>query len=118
MLALFTLAKAVQPDLPMPLSFWGAPLVLEFALGALLGLARAEGLRLGGWARGGLALIGFVLLTRAGEPDLSVRPLVYGIPALLLVAAAALGRAEPSQEREASRWQAALRLPVVLGDAS
>lgn len=34
---------------------------------------------------------------------------------MLLVGAAALGRAEPS--REQSRWQAALRLLVVLGDA-
>ena len=100
------------PDLPTPLAFWGSPIVLEFALWAALGLARARGLRLSPGPRLALAAAGVVSLAAAGDPDPLWRPLVYGGPALLLVAAAALGR---EAERRGNRITGAV---VALGDAS
>ena len=111
LLGLVALAWAV-PDLPTPLAFWGSPIVLEFALGAALGLARARGLRLSPGPRLALAAAGVVSLAAAGDPDPLWRPLVYGGPALLLVAAAALGR---EAERRGNRITGAV---VALGDAS
>ncbi|KAB1072122.1 acyltransferase family protein [Methylobacterium planeticum] len=95
-LGLLTLVNALAPGLPLPLAFWTNPIILEFALGAALGLARAEGARLPGPARLGLALAGVAGLALA-EPLLGAatgfgRPLGHGVPAALLVAAAALGR--------------------------
>ncbi len=107
----------LKPD-AVPLAFWSNPVMLEFGLGALIALARGEGVRLGGPARAGLALAGFgllLLVARTGPfPDGFLRPLALGIPAAFLVAAAALGR---------SRTQARPPSPVVsalaaLGDAS
>jgi peptidoglycan/LPS O-acetylase OafA/YrhL len=54
LLGLVALAGTV-PGLPTPLAFWGSPIVLEFAFGAALGLARAHGLRLSPPARLALA---------------------------------------------------------------
>jgi peptidoglycan/LPS O-acetylase OafA/YrhL len=113
LLGLVALAQVV-PDPPTPLAFWGSPLVLEFALGAGLGLARARGLRLSLASRLALAAAGVVGLAGAGEPDPLWRPLGYGGPALLLVAAAALGRASGRGESPGS-WRAAV---VALGGAS
>jgi peptidoglycan/LPS O-acetylase OafA/YrhL len=101
---------------PQPLAFWTDPIILEFAAGVGLGVLRAEGVRLPGWARGGLAiagLLGFGLVAVA--PDLLSgvpRTLAYGGPALLLVAAAALG---PAGEE---RGGPSLRFGTVLGDSS
>lgn len=106
-------AYLLVPGLPMPLVFWGAPIVLEFALGAAIGLARAEGLRLSGIPSLCLAVAGLVLLSVTGEPDVLSRPLAYGLPACLLVMAAGLGPAErPGTTSPPMRWAAAL------GDAS
>ncbi|WP_204262837.1 acyltransferase [Methylobacterium sp. BTF04] len=99
--------------LPTPLAFWSDPIVLEFALGAAIGLVRAEGLRLAFLPRLGLAAAGLVLLASAGTVTDLARPLAYGIPALLLVAAAALG--SPGRMDETSRPVRAL---IALGDAS
>jgi exopolysaccharide production protein ExoZ len=109
--------------LPLPLAFWADPVVLEFALGAGLGLARAEGLRLPGPVRlalAGLGLGGLLLaawsLGGAGEVPGFARPLLAGLPALLLVAAAALG---PERNREAfAALPAPVRALARLGDAS
>ncbi|MDN3592539.1 acyltransferase family protein [Methylobacterium adhaesivum] len=115
LLGLVALAGTV-PGLPTPLAFWGSPIVLEFAFGAALGLARAHGLRLSPPARLALAAAGLAGLAAAGEPDALWRPLALGGPALLLVAAAALGReTEPAGGRWSDRAAAAV---VALGDAS
>ncbi|WP_370692848.1 acyltransferase family protein [Methylobacterium sp.] len=103
------------PDLPTPLAFWSSPIVLEFALGAGLALARAHGLRLATVARWALAVVGFAGLAAAGETDAVMRPLAYGGPALLLVAAAALGRERGPSAAGRGRAGAAV---VALGDAS
>lgn len=76
--------------LPLPLSFWTDPIVLEFALGMALGLMKTEGLVLSrGW-RVALVPAGLVLLVIWSGADLP-RVFAYGLPAALLVAAAALG---------------------------
>ena len=79
----------------VPLAFWSNPVMLEFALGALIALARDEGVRLGRPARAALALLGLGLLGFvAGDGadwDGFWRPLALGLPAAGLVAAAALG---------------------------
>ncbi|WP_336486415.1 acyltransferase family protein [Methylobacterium nigriterrae] len=121
-LAALVLAHALVPGLPLPLAFWTNPIILEFALGAALGLARAEGLILPGPARLGLGLAGLALLAAAGRvlpPEQAfgadggfLRPLVLGVPAALLVAAAALGRPRAEPEHPLLRWAGAL------GDAS
>ena len=125
-LGLLSLVNALAPpDLALPLAFWTNPIILEFALGAALGLARAEGVRLPGPLRLGLALAGVAGLALA-EPLLGAaqgfggaatgfwRPLAYGVPAALLVAAAALGRARPA----GAAVPALLRWAGAVGDAS
>lgn len=115
-LGLLALARALLPDMPMPLAFWTSPLILEFAFGALLGLARAEGIRLGVLIRGVLMIVGLVLLMMVPEPSLPLHPFVYGLPAALLVAAAALGHdGEPGHDAAPSL---AIRSAAALGDAS
>jgi len=96
---------------PLPLSFWTDPIVLEFALGMALGLFKAEGVVLPrGWrvalACGGLALL--VLWAGSHMP----RAVAYGVPAALLVSAAALG----ADRIVSQTWP--VRLGSALGDAS
>ena len=123
-LALVTLVTVglLVPGLPVPIRFWADPIVLEFLLGAGLALAYREGFRPSGTLRLGLAFAGLVglalaarLLVGEGAGDGVLRPLLVGVPACLLVAAA-LG-----PERAAAQV-AALPAPVrglvVLGDAS
>lgn len=112
-LGLLAALHVVVSDLPMPLAFWSAPVGLEFALGAAIGLARAEGLRLSALPRLSLALAGLSLLAVAPEPDALTRPLVFGLPAMLLVAAAGLGA--PDGHGEGGLAQ---RFLIGLGDAS
>ena len=101
-LGALVLLRALVPGLPMPLAFWSEPVILEFAFGAGLGLARAEGLRLSGVVRAACALAGLLLLALVarsiGEPGGFARPLTQGLPAALLVAAAALGPSRPAGE--------------------
>lgn len=96
LVALVALGALLAP--PPPLAFWADPIVLEFALGAGLGLARVGGLRLPSPLRIGLALLGLAgmllaawYLAGGGEVPGFARPLLVGLPAGLLVAGAALG---------------------------
>ncbi|WP_246688183.1 acyltransferase [Methylobacterium sp. WL120] len=117
-LAGIVLAGAWLRPASVPLAFWSNPVMLEFAFGALIALARGEGLRLGQPARAALALLGLGLLWRAaqGSADLDGfwRPLALGIPAACLVAAAALGHARAEGGRRSSIVSAL----AALGDAS
>jgi peptidoglycan/LPS O-acetylase OafA/YrhL len=102
--------------LPQPLRFWTDPIMLEFAFGLGLGLVHAEGARLGGPARLGFAALAIGLLaldlTRPDGAIALTRALAWGLPATLLVAAAALGR-------EGSAPVSALtRAGAAVGDAS
>ncbi|GJE45530.1 acyltransferase family protein [Methylobacterium soli] len=129
-LGLLALVNALAPDLALPLAFWTNPIILEFALGAALGLARGEGVRLAGPVRLGLALTGVAGLALAdpllGEATGFLRPLAYGVPASLLVAAAALGRPRAAgrtmqaarDEPAGARVSAPLRWAAAVGDAS
>ncbi|MDP4024305.1 acyltransferase [Methylobacterium sp. NEAU 140] len=108
--------------LPLPFAFWADPIVLEFALGATLALARADGVRLGPASRLGLAGLGGLGLALAAQilPEAEAsgfaRPLCVGLPAALLVAAAALG---PARDRAGiAALPAPLRWLSALGDAS
>ncbi len=110
LLAGLVLAGQRLQHLPVPLAFWSDPIVLEFACGAGLALARQEGLRLPGPVRLALAVAGLALLSLSGEAPALPRCLAWGGPALLLVAAAALGPAGEAGRR--------LRPAILLGDAS
>jgi peptidoglycan/LPS O-acetylase OafA/YrhL len=99
---------------PLPLGFWGDTIVLEFVLGMGLALIRAQGLRLPGLARLALTASGFFLLhldLSAADGGVVPQFLGYGIPAVLIVAAAVLGR-------ETGRPPVFERGLVALGDAS
>ena len=116
-LVTFVLAGQVG-GLPFPLSYWAHPIILDFVAGLLLGLAHREGLRLGPGARIGLVLAGVLAyLLAAPAPgddilDSGARSfLVWGAPAVLIVAGAVLG--EP-----AARLGGAGRVLCFLGDAS
>lgn len=96
LVALVALGALLAP--PPPLAFWADPIVLEFALGAGLGLARVAGWRLASALRIALALLGLGGMLIAawhlggeGEVPGFARPLLVGLPAGLLVAVAALG---------------------------
>jgi peptidoglycan/LPS O-acetylase OafA/YrhL len=98
--------------LPQPFRFWTDPIILEFALGLALGLARAEGIRVSLPWRGVLAALAVVLLAQdlTGSGTLP-RWIGWGIPAALLVAAVSLGHERRPQH---AMW----RFGVMLGDAS
>jgi exopolysaccharide production protein ExoZ len=100
--------------LPMPLSWWGQPIVLEFAAGMAIGLVHAAHVRLGPGPRLALALAGLALLASVAATLLAPLPALAlsGLAATLLVAAAALG---PAQAVPASL---PARLLARLGDAS
>lgn len=121
-LVALTLAGALWP-LPLPVAFWADPVVLEFGMGAALGLARVQGLRcparvrlaLAGLGLGGLVLAGASLAGAAEVPGFA-RPLLAGLPALALVAAAALG---PERRGDGvAALPAPIRALSRMGDAS
>lgn len=105
--------------LPTVPAFWSRPIVLEFALGMAIGLARAEGLRLHGTIRLALAGLGAALLAAdfgdGGGQTGWTSVFAYGLPAACLVAACGLGGAE--RDGSASGPVPA-RVAVAVGDAS
>jgi exopolysaccharide production protein ExoZ len=86
--ALFT---AIYP-LPLPLGYWFQPIVLEFIMGMGLALLFRTGFQLPGWARA--ALVGLAIGALALNLGLP-RVLIWGLPAVALVAAAVLGTDVP-----------------------
>jgi peptidoglycan/LPS O-acetylase OafA/YrhL len=101
---------------PVPLRFWGSPIVLEFAFGMGIALARHEGIRFTGSFR--LLLVAASVATLAldgfARAQTGLDALLYhGLPAAGLVAAATLG-VEPAGRAtgRAEQW------PSRLGDAS
>ena len=122
-LALLVALRLSLPGIGLPLAFWADPIVLEFALGATLALARGEGLRLGPGTRLALAVLGVLglalaahVLAGGAEAAGFARPLLAGVPAALLVAAAGLGPARDTGAPTA--LPTALRGLAILGDAS
>lgn len=102
---------AFRPE-QVQLAFWSQSLVLEFLFGCLLAVAFLKGVRLTVPAAIVLGLIGFAGMLKIpgldGEPT-ALDGLRWGVPALLVVAAAALS---PSSSSRVVPWLAAL------GDAS
>ena len=101
--------------LPPTLAFWTDPIILEFAFGAALGWLQSRGVTLNRWWRWALVVLGLGLLAAVGSKPGAVpllRPLLWGLPVAMLVAAAAL--------REDRTWAASLftRFCAFLGDIS
>jgi len=91
--------------------FWSSPLTLEFCAGMAIAQARAAGFRLNVAPRLLLPLAALVILHLTVQSAPQFRPFAFGIPALMLVAAAALGRPAAALSRR-HLWM------VRLGDAS
>ncbi|MBN8939922.1 MAG: acyltransferase [Rhizobiales bacterium] len=95
-LTTLVIAGRLAAPLAEPLAFWTNPILLEFAFGVVLGVMLAQGVRLSRRARAGLVAAGLAaLMLAAAYPELYrvlPRPVVYGLPAALIVAAAALGQ--------------------------
>ncbi|UVK44024.1 acyltransferase [Mesorhizobium sp. AR07] len=115
-LAGMVVAGRLAAPLSEPLAFWTNPIILEFAFGATIGIMCAWGLRPSGFIRACVAGTGLAaLMLAAAFPEISIdfsRPLVYGVPAALIVWSAALAPSERGHESLAARWGAGV------GDAS
>ena len=79
--------------LPLPLSFWLQPIVLEFVFGMLIALAYRSGVRFSFEMRVVALLTAAILLVAAAlYPDYATRLITFGIPCAVLVAAFALSK--------------------------
>ncbi len=111
--ALFTAAVAARFAFDIQqtqLMFWSDPIILEFLMGCYLALARQAGWRLPVTAALLLATAGIAGLVLNAGSAAELRPLLIGVPALMLLAAAALGPTLPKG--------ASTRFAILLGDAS
>jgi peptidoglycan/LPS O-acetylase OafA/YrhL len=98
--------------LPLPLSFWGDPIVLEFVFGMIIAAARRRGMWLPEYV-GVMLIASGVLLLIAWNPATSDTPRVvgWGLPAAAIVAGATLSAG--------SKYKFYLgRAFIALGDAS
>jgi exopolysaccharide production protein ExoZ len=102
--------------IPATIAFWTDPILLEFGFGVLIGLMCTWRIQLGAFARASLATVGIAaLILAAAHPDttrLLPRPLVYGLPAALIVAGAAF-RSNGDMPKSTLVWWGAMA-----GDAS
>ena len=97
--------------LPQPLAFWTDSIILEFAFGVGLGWLQNRGVTLSRPTRWVLTIAGLALLFAGSGVNLP-RPILWGVPAALLVAAAAL------REERVESVSVFTRFGVVLGDMS
>jgi exopolysaccharide production protein ExoZ len=109
-------AARVSGLLPgVALNFWGDPIILGFLLGAAVGIAYINGLRLSGLSAVMLAAIGFVVIflswVSSGAEDTLARRLAEAAPATLVLIAVALG---PQVDEARNLWRPAL----LIGNAS
>jgi exopolysaccharide production protein ExoZ len=86
------LNRLLGPLLPFPVSYWTDPVVLEFAMGMLLGLAYREGARLEWPFCVALILSGAALFAINVSLGTTPRFFMWGVPAALVVAGATFGR--------------------------
>ena len=114
-LGLAAVAGHVLRPLAQPFGFWTYDIILEFAFGMGLALLRSEGVVLPFVVRAALAALGVILFCLIAAYDLDVtampRILEGGVPATMLVAAAALGPVPLAP----SRFESGI---AMLGDAS
>ena len=109
-------AARVSGLLPgVALNFWGDPIILGFLLGAAVGIAYVNGLRLSGLSAVMLTAIGFAIIflswIPSGAEDTLARRLAEAAPATLVLIAVALG---PQINEARKLWRPAL----LIGDAS
>lgn len=113
LLALILVGHVVPAGTSDLLSFWSNPITIEFLFGILLGIGLERGQRLRMATTVALAVVGLALLwlaSAAGWIDPPLRWLAVGLPATMIVAAAALGP-QPAQSPP-------VRLLRLGGDAS
>jgi exopolysaccharide production protein ExoZ len=109
-------ALGALASLPVAPTFWTRPIILEFAFGMGIGVARYKNWRLPGAVR--LSLVAGALIWLAAGPFAPLTQTEWyvlvnnGVPAVCLVAAAALGHARQRPEGGPER------LMVLMGDAS
>ncbi|MEW6436828.1 MAG: acyltransferase [Pseudomonadota bacterium] len=114
-LALVAMGALFSPSAG-PFAFWTHPIILEFVMGAFLALMFLAGRRLSSWQALLLllcGLAGFAATTISGfDAHGAWRPLLWGLPAVLIVAAAVL--------RDAAHGSKPVLFGffVLLGDAS
>jgi peptidoglycan/LPS O-acetylase OafA/YrhL len=106
---LVTLGPVLAPLSPV-LRFWCDPILMEFVFGMELALIVSMGFVLPFGVRV-LLVIGAVLAFHLDADGVGVRPIIYGLPAMALVAAAALLPASAARGRVE-------KMLVRLGDAS
>lgn len=114
-LALLVGAETFAGPLPLPLGFWGQPIVLEFAAGMGLAVLRQKGLRLPSVLRVVVAAAGVAVLLAAAHLPVTDGPwssvLWRGGAAVLLMLAAGCGR-------EGVKPPKPVRALAAVGDAS
>lgn len=91
----FALAGFIFRPQQVQLAFWTQSIILEFLMGCLLAAAYLKGARLTPMAALAVAALGILGMFRFGVPegqDILPDALRWGIPALLIVAAAALAQ--------------------------
>lgn len=90
-----TIALAVAAGrllaLPEPASVWTDPIILEFVVGMLLGLAYREGVKLSPSLSLILLFSGIILFALSGQFGTTQRVIAWGMPAALIVAGATFG---------------------------
>ncbi len=111
LLALLVIAGQIIGFSNTQLYFWSSPIILEFCAGMLIALIFARGLRLPKWLRPLLVLLAIAGLHFTAASPLQDRSWAFGIPAAIMVIAAALG-SSPAVMNRAEIWL------VRLGDAS
>lgn len=77
--------------LPEPASVWTDPIILEFVLGMLLGLAYREGVKLTPSLSLTLVFCGIILFALSGHLGTTQRVFTWGVPAAFIVAGATFG---------------------------
>lgn len=95
-------------------SFWTQPIIIEFVAGIALGRLYLRGVRLTPWGSASLAVaaLAMLLATRHFDEAIwAIRPIVFGIPAVMICASLALA---PEPDR-VSAWR---RVMMVGGDSS
>ncbi|WP_348643447.1 acyltransferase family protein [Rhizobium lusitanum] len=112
MVGMALVGNLVDPN-HVQIAFWTSPIILEFLFGVYVALIFRSGVRIGGGAALGLMAVGFLGFIRISVPwDDAALPqfLRSGLPAALLVLAAAIGPVLP--QKRLVFWG------VALGDAS
>ncbi|WP_321884386.1 acyltransferase family protein [Paraburkholderia bannensis] len=106
---LVVLGQLLAPE-NIVLRSWTHSIILEFGYGALLAHALRKGWCVGGKARLALLAAGIAgwLVAAPSNADFVLRGIVWGLPAMAIFAALALGRAAPTYPR----------LLTLIGDAS